>query len=277
MTNVKFSVKKPDGTAVEGKLTFTPVRRYFNTAKDLILPYPRSVDLDDKGAATVDLAATNALFVWGVTVSPSDDANLAWTRYVEVPESTTEVAYADLVEVDANTLLPSSMNGVQPVKMRPPVDSLAAAEEESARYPDYLVWYPEGATESKAREMVTSIEQLQAQAATSAAMVTATKAQVASDASIVSDAAVTAGMVSEHVTATKTEIDVKSTEATAAIDKAVQSVQDRAQSAQNDITAVEDETKPDTDTHDGGATGTQTGDGETIPSTSDVDGEPAEE
>lgn len=234
MTNIHFSVRKPKtgGTdPVAGKIGFQPVRRYFDKNKNLILPYPFSVNLADDGTATVAADPTSAAFIWQVTVTPNDNQNMAWTRYVEVPDSTATVEYADLVDVDPSTLLPAVMGSVQPVKMLPPAASLEEAEALSAKYPDYLVWYPENTTRSKATALVASLEQLQAQALTSATMTSALRSQAVSDASVVSDAANAARTVTVDAANARASITAKTSEAFRAIDAAVQQVQDKAADA----------------------------------------------
>ena len=282
MTQIHISIRKPKTGGLDpvtGTLRFRPVRRHFDAAKNLIIAASFDANLSETGELTVDLLPTTPAFVWQVIELA--DTPQAYTRYVEVPNSTHVVAYADLVEVDAGTFVPKDMGGVA-VKMRPPVGSLAEAETESDNYPGYLVWYPEGVSTAKAREILESLEQLQADAQTSAATTFALKSQVVQDAGMVSDAATAAASsVTADADAARQSIRSKQTEATAAIDKAVQSVQDKAKSSVENIQQAEDDAKNDAGTHDGAESGTQTGEGSTTGNTTDnvtdADSEPVEE
>ena len=280
MTQIHISIRKPRTGGLDpvtGTMRFRPVRRHFDAAKNLVIAASFDADLSEDGELTVDLLPTTGAFVWQVIELA--DTPQAYTRYVEVPNSKTKVEYADLVEVDAGTFVPKDMGGVA-VKMRPPVGSLAEAETESDNYPGYLVWYPEGVSTAKAREILESLEQLQADAQTSAATTFALKSQVVQDAGMVSDAA-TASSVTADADAARQSIRSKQTEATAAIDKAVQSVQDKAKSSVENIQQAEDDAKNDAGTHDGAESGTQTGEGSTTGNTTDnvtdADSEPVEE
>lgn len=217
MTQIHIKIMKPKTGGLDpvtGTLRFRPVRRHFDAAKNLIIAASFDADLSEDGELTVDLLPTTPAFVWQVVELA--DSPQAYTRYVEVPNSQTEVEYADLVEVDAGTFVPKDMGGVA-VKMRPPVGSLAEAETESDNYPGYLVWYPEGVSTAKAREILESLEQLQADAQTSAATTFALKSQAAQDAGMVSDAATAAASsVTADADAARQSIRSKQTEATAA-------------------------------------------------------------
>lgn len=282
MTQIHISIRKPKTGGLDpvtGLMRFRPVRRHFDADKNLIIAASFDADLSETGELTVDLLPTTSAFVWQVVELA--DTPQAYTRYVEVPGSKTKVEYADLVEVDAGTFVPKDMGGVA-VKMRPPVGSLAEAETESDNYPGYLVWYPEGVSTAKAREILESLEQLQADAQTSAATTFALKSQVVQDAGMVSDAATAAASsVTADADAARQSIRSKQTEATAAIDKAVQSVQDKAKSSVENIQQAEDDAKNDAGTHDGAESGTQTGEGSTTGNTTDnvtdADSEPVEE
>lgn len=282
MTQIHISIRKPRTGGLDpvtGTMRFRPVRRHFDAAKNLVIAASFDADLSEDGELTVDLLPTTGAFVWQVIELA--DTPQAYTRYVEVPNSKTKVEYADLVEVDAGTFVPKDMGGVA-VKMRPPVGSLAEAETESDNYPGYLVWYPEGVSTAKAREILESLEQLQADAQTSAATTFALKSQVVQDAGMVSDAATAAASsVTADADAARQSIRSKQTEATAAIDKAVQSVQDKAKSSVENIQQAEDDAKNDAGTHDCAESGTQTGEGSTTGNTTDnvtdADSEPVEE
>lgn len=303
MTSVSFSIRKPkDGGTdpVKGKLSFTPVRRYFNEAKDLVLPFPFEVALSVDGKATVGLTPTTAAYVWAVTIIPTENETASYTRYVEVPDSKTEVAFADLVDVDASTLIPTSMGNVIPVKMLPPASSLTEAESLSDQYADYLVWYPEGATASTARAMVASIEQSVADAQTMVALSNAASQQATSDSQTVAETlarvqsmAATASNAAASTEATVSTMNVASAtasetintavqqvqsmtediraksdaftqsaaDASTAISSAVQSVRDQAEQSKETIRQAEEDAKADMGEHSGSGEGTQTGEG----------------
>ena len=163
-TSVKFSVARltaGGSEKVTGKVRFEPVRRFFNKAKTLILPFPFDVDLVN-GAATVGLEPTGDEFVWMVTVIPSDESK-SWMRLVEVPDSTSAVDYADLVEVDANTLTPTMMNGSAVMKYMV-ASSVQEAERLSEEYPNWMVFVDTTAAASTAAASLAEIAQCAAEA-----------------------------------------------------------------------------------------------------------------
>ena len=282
MTQIHISIRKPKTgglDSVTGTLRFRPVRRHFDAEGNLVIAASFDADLSESGELTVDLLPTTPAFVWQVVELA--DSPQAYTRYVEVPDSQARVEYADLVEVDAGTFVPKDMAGSQLLKVRR-ASTQSEAETESDNYPGYLVWYPEGVSTAKAREILESLEQLQADAQTSAATTFALKSQVVQDAGMVSDAATAAASsVTADADAARQSIRSKQTEATAAIDKAVQSVQDKAKSSVENIQQAEDDAKNDAGTHDGAESGTQTGEGSTTGNTTDnvtdADSEPVEE
>lgn len=63
--------------------------------------------LSEDGTATVDVTPTDNTFAYEVTVGESPDA-WRFVRCVQVPDSSTPMAFADLVDVDCSTLLPSA-------------------------------------------------------------------------------------------------------------------------------------------------------------------------
>lgn len=68
---------------------------------------PFDVRLSEDGTATVDVTPTDNTFAYEVTVGESPDA-WRFVRCVQVPDSSTPMAFADLVDVDCSTLLPSA-------------------------------------------------------------------------------------------------------------------------------------------------------------------------
>ncbi|NEG56120.1 hypothetical protein [Bifidobacterium platyrrhinorum] len=243
MTQVHISIKKPlaDGTlaGVAGVVRFRPVRRHFDTEKHLVVAEAFELTLDDKGEGTVDLLPTTPAFVWQVVELA--DTPLAFTRYVEVPSSQTQVEYADLVDVDPATGQPLAVAD-SPLVNWMLTGSQTSAEPLSAANPTKLVLYFADTTVSMAREVMESLDQLKAFAETNAATVAAMKTRAVSDAGVVSDAVASASMVGEHAASVRAEIDAKGSQAAVAIDEAVASVRDKAAQAGSDLDAVQDTT-----------------------------------
>ena len=119
MTQIHISIRKPKTGGLDpvtGTLRFRPVRRHFDAEGNLVIAASFDADLSESGELTVDLLPTTSAFVWQVIELA--DTPQAYTRYVEVPDSTHVVAYADLVEVDAGTFVPKDMAGSQLLKVR---------------------------------------------------------------------------------------------------------------------------------------------------------------
>lgn len=279
MTQVHISIKKTnaDGSLepVEGKLRFRPVRRHFDTAKNLIVAEPFEATLAEDGTVTVTLMPTTPAYVWQVVELA--DSPLAYTRYVEVPDSKSVIEYADLTDVDPATFQPEPVAG-SPLVNWMIVGSQTEAEEQSEAYPARLVIYPVDATESRAREIMASLEQLQADASTAAARTSALKSQAVQDAGMVADAVNGLAAVTIAADTARESIQAKSDEASVAIDGIVQSVQERANTGIADIQQAEDSVKDDSAVHDGSMPGMQAGDGSTTDVTDvDAGGTPVEE
>ncbi|MZI49690.1 hypothetical protein [Enterococcus durans] len=245
MTQIHISIRKPKTGGLDpvtGTMRFRPVRRHFDAAKNLIIAASFDADLSESGELTVDLLPTTPAFVWQVVELA--DSPQAYTRYVEVPDSKTEVEYADLVEVDAATFVPKDMTGSQLLKVRR-ASTQSEAETLSAQYPDVLVFFDETATTMKAAMAMSTLESITAEAQTNAALAksamlsarssadSATAAQ--SDLSILaSNANTLAASVandSQTVADTASTVAAKGESAIAAIDSTVQAVKDKAESA----------------------------------------------
>lgn len=158
MTQIHISIRKPKTGGLDpvtGTLRFRPVRRHFDAAKNLIIAASFDADLSESGELTVDLLPTTSAFVWQVIELA--DTPQAYTRYVEVPNSTHVVAYADLVEVDAGTFVPKDMAGSQLLKVRH-ASTQSEAETLSAQYPDELVFFDESATTAKGETAIAAID-----------------------------------------------------------------------------------------------------------------------
>ena len=265
MTQIHISIKKPRTGGLDpvtGTIRFRPVRRHFDTAKNLVIAESFDADLSASGELTVDLLPTTSAFVWQVIELA--DTPQAYTRYVEVPNSTHVVAYADLVEVDAGTFVPKDMAGSQLLKVRH-ASTQSEAETLSAQYPDELVFFNETATVTTAAAALSTLESLTADAQTSAALAksamlsarssadsaTATQSDLNVLASNASMAAASVANDSQTVADTANAVVAKGESAIATIDSTVQAVKDKAEAATTVLpdTGTTEETteEPDTD------------------------------
>lgn len=187
MTAIHISVRKPgeDGTLqpVAGSFRFTAVKRYFDAAKNLVIPAGFDAELDEQGAMTIQLMPTTPVFIWKITELAGTDQ--AYTRWVEVPDSENTVEYADLVDVDPATFAPVAMLGGDLLKVHH-ADSQADAEAYSAVHPDVLVVFDETASATSATEALASIASIAEEARTNLRAVRSTVASVATDAASVS-------------------------------------------------------------------------------------------
>ena len=249
MTQIHISIRKPKTGGLDpvtGTLRFRPVRRHFDAAKNLIIAASFDVDLSETGELTVDLLPTTPAFVWQVVELA--DSPQAYTRYVEVPDSQTEVEYADLVEVDAGTFVPKDMNGSQLLKVRRAATQ-SEAEALSAQYPDELVFFNETASVTKAAMALSTLESITAEAQTNAMLAksamlsarssadsaTATQSDLSSLASNASMAAASVANDSQTVADTASMVAAKGETAIAAIDSTVRAVKDKAESASAEL------------------------------------------
>ena len=245
MTQIHISIRKPKTGGLDpvtGTLRFRPVRRHFDAAKNLIIAASFDADLSETGELTVDLLPTTPAFVWQVVELA--DSPQAYTRYVEVPDSKTEVEYADLVEVDAGTFVPKDMNGSQLLKVRRAATQ-SEAEALSAQYPDVLVFFNETASVTKAAMAMSTLESITAEAQTNAALAksamlsarssadsaTATQSDLNVLASNASMAAASVANDSQTVADTANAVAAKGESAIATIDSTVQAVKDKAEAA----------------------------------------------
>lgn len=245
MTQIHISIRKPKTGGLDpvtGTLRFRPVRRHFDAAKNLIIAASFDANLSETGELTVDLLPTTPAFVWQVVELA--DSPQAYTRYVEVPDSQTEVEYADLVEVDAGTFVPKDMNGSQLLKVRRAATQ-SEAEALSAQYPDVLVFFNETASVTKAAMAMSTLESITAEAQTNAALAksamlsarssadsaTATQSDLNVLASNASMAAASVANDSQTVADTASMVAAKGETAIATIDSTVQAVKDKAEAA----------------------------------------------
>lgn len=262
MTQIHIPIRKPKTGGLDpvtGTMRFRPVRRHFGAEKNLIIAASFDANLSETGELTVDLLPTTPAFVWQVVELA--DSPQAYTRYVEVPNSQTEVEYADLVEVDAGTFVPKDMNGSQLLKVRRAATQ-SEAEALSAQYPDVLVFFNETASVTKAAMAMSTLESITAEAQTNAALAknvmlsaqssadsaTATQSDLDVLASNASMAAASVANDSQTVADTANAVAAKGESAIATIDSTVQAVKDKADAAASEL--------PSTGTTEGTTEGT---------------------
>lgn len=283
MTQINFDFGHPsaDGVAVlAGELVHVAPTERFKVGKRIVVRDSFDVRLSETGTATVNVPPTDGTFAYEVTVGESPDA-WRFVRCVQVPNSSTPVAFADLVDVDASTLAPALNHGAALTYLM--ASSLQEAQAMSAANPGQMVFYPEGQAKTVAsqiledltgaRAVVESQSAAAAQAA-NAAQASAAGAQAASvqaadavqavseQTAQVSANAAAVQSVADSISESKTAVESHASEALTAIDEAVKSVRDKA----SDVT-VEDkaetpgESTPDAtdkaDTTDAAADGSQ--------------------
>lgn len=228
MTQIHISIRKPRTGGLDpvtGLMRFRPVRRHFDTAKNLVIAESFDANLSGQGELTVDLLPTTSAFVWQVIELV--DTPQAYTRYVEVPDSKTKVEYADLVEVDAGTFVPKDMAGSQLLKVRH-ASTQSEAETLSAQYPDELVFFDETATTAKAAAALSTLESITAEAQTNAMLAKSAMLSARSSADSVAND-------SQTVADTASMVAAKGETAIAAIDSTVRAVKDKAESASAEL------------------------------------------
>lgn len=228
MTQIKFDFGHPsaDGVAVlAGELVHVVPTGRFKVGKRIVVRDSFDVRLSEDGTATVDVTPTDNTFAYEVTVGESPDA-WRFVRCVQVPDSSTPVAFADLVDVDASTLAPALNTGAALTYLL--VSSLQDAQALSAANPGQMVFYPEGQAKTVASQILEDLTGARAEveAQSAVAAQAANAAQAASDASQAASAQVTA--VADSITESKTVVESHANEALTAIDEAVKSVKDKA-------------------------------------------------
>lgn len=249
MTQIKFDFGHPsaDGVAVlAGELVHVVPTSRFKVGKRIVVRDSFDVRLSEDGTATVDVTPTDNTFAYEVTVGESPDA-WRFVRCVQVPDSSTPVAFADLVDVDSSTLAPALNTGAALTYLL--ASSLQDAQALSAANPGQMVFYPEGQAKTVAsqiledltgaRAVVESQSAAAAQAA-NAAQASAAGAQAASvqaadavqavseqTAQVSANAAVVQS-VADSISESKSVVESHANEALTAIDEAVKSVKDKA-------------------------------------------------
>lgn len=228
MTQINFDFGHPsaDGVAVlAGELVHVVPTGRFKVGKRIVVRDSFDVRLDEHGTATVTVPPTDSTFAYEVTVGESEDT-WRFVRCVQVPDSSTPIAFADLVDVDVATLAPALNTGAALTYLL--ASSLQEAQSLSAANPGQMVFYPEGQAKTVASQILEDLTDTRAvvEAQSAVAAQAANAAQAASDASQAASAQVTA--VADSITESKTVVESHASEALTAIDEAVKSVKDKA-------------------------------------------------
>ena len=228
MTKINFDFGKPSAGGIadlsNATVNVIPTERFRNGSR-IVVREGFEFALDAKGKATVTVPPTDGTFCYEVTVGLDTDL-WKFRRYVNVPDSTTAVEFADLVDVDSATLAPALNNGAALTYLL--ASSLQEAQAMSAANPGQMVFYPEGQAKTVASQILEDLTDTRAvvEAQSAVAAQAANAAQAASDASQAASAQVTA--VADSITESKTVVESHANEALTAIDEAVKSVQDKA-------------------------------------------------
>lgn len=228
MTKINFDFGKPSAGGIvdlsNATVSVIPTERFRNDSR-IVVREGFEVALDAKGKATVTVPPTDNTFCYEVTVGLDTDL-WKFRRYVTVPDSTTAVEFADLVDVDADTLAPALNNGAALTYLL--ASSLQEAQSMSAANPGQMVFYPEGQAKAVASQILEDLTDARAvvEAQSAVAAQAANAAQAASDATQAASAQVTA--VADSISESKTVVESHANEALTAIDEAVKSVKDKA-------------------------------------------------
>nr|DAI41790.1 MAG TPA: hypothetical protein [Caudoviricetes sp.] len=228
MTQINFDFGHPsaDGVAVlAGELVHVVPTGRFKVGKRIVVRDSFDVRLSETGTATIDVTPTDNTFAYEVTVGESPDA-WRFVRCVQVPNSSTPVAFADLVDVDASTLAPAPNSGTALTYLL--ASSLSEAQAMSTANPGQMVFYPEGSVKTVASQILEDLTDARAtvEAQSTVAAQAANAARAASDASQAASAQVTA--VADSISKSKTVVESHASEALTAIDEAVKQVRDKA-------------------------------------------------
>lgn len=252
MTKINFDFGKPSAGGIvdlsNATVSVIPTERFRNDSR-IVVREGFEVALDAKGKATVMVPPTDNTFCYEVTVGLDTDL-WKFRRYVNVPDSTTAVEFADLVDVDSDTLAPALNTGAALTYLL--ASSLQDAQALSAANPGQMVFYPESASKTVASQILEDLTNARAVVEDQSAVAAqaANVAQAASDASQaasvqVSQAAQSVADQSAQVTAdanavqtaaqsiaeSKSVVESHANDALTAIDEAVKQVQDKATDA----------------------------------------------
>lgn len=234
MTKINFDFGKPSAGGIvdlsNATVSVIPTERFRNDSR-IVVREGFEVALDAKGKATVTVPPTDNTFCYEVTVGLDTDL-WKFRRYVSVPDSETAVEFADLVDVDSDTLVPALNSGASLTYLL--ASSLSEAQAMSKANPGQMVFYPEGQAKTVASQILEDLTDARAvvEAQSAVAAQAANAAQVASDASQAASVQVTA--VVDSITESKTVVESHANDALTAIDEAVKSVQDKASDVSGD-------------------------------------------
>lgn len=228
LTQINFDFGHPSANGVAvlaGELVHVVPTGRFKVGKRIVVRDSFDVRLSETGTATVDVTPTDNTFAYEVTVGESPDV-WRFVRCVQVPNSSTPVAFADLVDVDASTLAPAPNSGTALTYLL--ASSLSEAQAMSAANPGQMVFYPEGRVKAVASQILEDLTDaravVEAQSAVSAQAANAARA--AADAAQAANAQLTA--VADSITESKAVVESHANDALTAIDEAVKSVKDKA-------------------------------------------------
>lgn len=249
MTKINFDFGKPSAGGIvdlsNATVSVIPTERFRNDSR-IVVREGFEVALDAKGKATVTVPPTDNTFCYEVTVGLDKDL-WKFRRYVNVPDSTTAVEFADLVDVDANTLAPALNTGAALTYLL--ASSLQDAQALSAANPGQMVFYPEGQAKTVASQILEDLtgaravvesQSAAAAQAVNAAQASAAGAQAASvqaadavqavseQTAQVSANAAAVQSVADSISESKSVVESHANEALTAIDEAVKSVKDKA-------------------------------------------------
>lgn len=111
MTQIKFDFGHPsaDGIAdLAGETVHVVPTSRFNSGKRIVVRDSFEVKLDAHGTATITVPPTDNTFAYEVTIGDSADS-WRFVRVVQVPDSANVLNFADLVDVDPATLIPTTI------------------------------------------------------------------------------------------------------------------------------------------------------------------------
>lgn len=255
MTEINFDFGKPSAGGIvdlsNTTVSVIPTERFRNDSR-IVVREGFEVALDAKGKATVTVPPTDNTFCYEVTVGLDTDL-WKFRRYVTVPDSTTAVEFADLVDVDSDTLAPALNSGAALTYLL--ASSLQEAQSMSAANPGQMVFYPEGQAKTVASQIledltgaraVVEAQRAVAAQAANAAQASAGAAQAASvqaadavqavseQTAQVSANAAAVQSVADSISESKAVVESHANDALTAIDEAVKSVRDKASDATGD-------------------------------------------
>lgn len=245
MTKINFDFGKPSAGGIvdlsNATVRVIPTERFRNDSR-IVVREGFEVALDAKGKATVTVPPTDNTFCYEVTVGLDTDL-WKFRRYVNVPDSTTAVEFADLVDVDSDTLAPALNNGAALTYLL--ASSLQEAQSMSKANPGQMVFYPEGQAKTVASQILEDLTGARAvvESQSAAAAQAANAAQASAAGAQAASVQVTA--VADSITESKTVVESHANEALTAIDEAVKSVKDKASDVSGEDKA-KDETPADT-------------------------------